>query len=139
VQLDAVLAVHALHPVDAGVEIARPEARMSDHAGERGQNLQVLLINEAHFVLFHWILSEPKAERIEDRVARRVGLLGVRNLQRHQLVVDDRHQTGSQLSTSPERSSGVNDCLKAFLSWPSSFSTVQPSERCSTRSGRGCE
>src|SRR5207248_9281877 len=78
-------------------------------------------------------------ERIKDRVARRIGALHVGNLQRQQSVVDDRHYTGSQVNTSPDRSSGVSDCLKAPLSCASSFSGVQPSERCSTRIGRGCE
>src|SRR5262249_17432032 len=47
------------------------------------------------------------------------------------------HHTGSQLNTSPERSSGVNEGAKAPLSCWSSCSGVQPSERCIARIGRG--
>ena len=139
VEHHVVLAVHDLHPVDAGVQFARPHPRLR-HDGRKGrQDLRRVLQHERKLVLVHRVLPEAEAQRIEDRIALRIGALDVRNLQRHQLVVDDRHYTGSQLSTSPERSSGVNDCLKAFLSCASSFSTVQPSERCSTRIGRGCE
>src|SRR5262249_29354173 len=52
---------------------------------------------------------------------------------------DDRMHahTGSHENTSPERSSGVNEGPNAPLSCSSSFSGVQPSERCSVRIGRG--
>src|SRR5262245_23421118 len=48
-----------------------------------------------------------------------------------------RHHTGSQLNTSPERSSGVNEPANAPLNCWSRLSGVQPSERCSERIGRG--
>src|SRR5262249_37336568 len=47
------------------------------------------------------------------------------------------HHTGSQPNTSPERSSGVNELANAPLSCRSRSSGVQPSERCSERTGRG--
>src|SRR5207302_859154 len=103
------------------------------------QDLCVVLVDERQFVRAHRVLAKAETQRIENRIAFRIGAFDVGNLEREQSVVDDRHQTGSQENTSADRSSGVSDCLKAPLSWASIFSGVQPSERCRTRTGRGCE
>src|SRR6202034_3313417 len=96
---------------------------------------EILFVDERQFVLVHRLVAESDTERIEDAVLRIVTLLPRRNVERHQLVVDDRHHTGSQENTSLERSSGVNDAANAPLSCASSFSGVQPSGRCSVRMG----
>src|SRR5439155_4143361 len=93
VQFKAVLARHGLDPVDAAVELFRPEAGIAEHHRHGGQHLEVLLVDEGKLVRVGRIVPKPDAERIEHAVLRAVGVLDLGNLQRQEFFVDDGHRT----------------------------------------------
>ena len=67
-QHEAVLARHHLDPVDAGVELLRPEAGIADHHRHGRQHLEVLLVDEGELRFVHRIVAETDAERVEHAV-----------------------------------------------------------------------
>ena len=102
VQGDALLAVDEPHPIDAGIALAHPKARMAKDGAHGRQHLQVLLVDKGQFVLVHRVVTEPDAERVDDAVPGAVGLFPGRDFERHQFVVDDGHSAGS-LTPDPMR------------------------------------
>ena len=72
---------------------------MAEDGGHGRQHFQMLFVDEGQLVLVHRIVAEPDAERVEHAILGRVSLFGGRNLDRHQLIVDNGHLTPGPTKT----------------------------------------
>ena len=79
VQRDLLLGVDQAPPVDAGVGLARPEARIGEHVGERRQRPQRIavgaLVHVAQLPGVERIGAQADAQRVELRVTKLVDVL----------------------------------------------------------------
>ena len=105
VQDHALLAVHDLHPVDAGLGIPDPEPGVTEHRGHGRKSEQPSLVDVAKLPLVEGIVAEADPEGVEDGVPGRVLVLDLSERPVLDLPVVEGH-TGSQPKTSCERSSG---------------------------------
>src|SRR5882672_1067043 len=105
-QLEPLLTGNELHPVDAGVEIARPEARPAQHHREGRQQLDRFFVDERQLIGVERIVPKPETERVQDRVFLAVGLHDLRNVERAKPVVNDGHLFAQYQSMSSPRRRG---------------------------------
>ncbi|KAG1192729.1 hypothetical protein G6F35_013597 [Rhizopus arrhizus] len=70
----ALLAVHHLHPVDAGARVLHPEARVAQHHAHRGEGLQVLFVHVAQLAGVFGVLAQADPQRIQHGVFLLVAL-----------------------------------------------------------------
>jgi hypothetical protein len=92
---EPLLAVHDAAARDAGGGVRVPRAGIAEDDGHGGQRLQTLLVDEAELVGVAGVGAEPHPERVQDGVAPGEAPLDLGDLPVDQLVVVDRHATGS--------------------------------------------